>query len=195
MGGNEGNARLTSAVAAVLLVLLAAEGATIPIVRQALTWHVFIGLLLVPPVLVKLGSVGWRFLRYYRGHADYVAQGPPHPFMRFLVGPVVVVTTVTLFATGIVLAFQHPHGGLILGLHKASFVIWFFAMSMHVLAHLKTMWRYAQRGIRRALPGRALRRGLLAASLVAGVAFAVVALPQAHAWTHWASVHHHHEDH
>ncbi|HZT44696.1 MAG TPA: hypothetical protein VFA24_00845 [Gaiellaceae bacterium] len=194
MGGNEGNARITAATAAVLLVLLAGEGATIPIVRQAMTWHVFLGLLLVPPVLVKLGSVAWRFMRYYRGHADYVAQGPPHPFLRFLVGPVVVVTTVVLFGTGILIAFEHPHSGLLIGLHKASFIIWFFAMSLHVLAHLQTVWRYAQRGVRIALPGRTLRQVLLLASLVAGVGFAVAALPQAHAWTHWAATHHH-EDH
>lgn len=194
MGGNEGNARLTSLVAAVLLVLLAAEGATIPVVRQAMTWHVFLGLLLVPPVLVKLGSVSWRFMRYYRGHADYVAQGPPHPFLRFLVGPVVVVTTLALFGSGIAIAFEHPHRGLLIGLHKASFIIWFFAMSLHVLAHAQTVWRYAQRGLRRALPGRTLRQAVLLASLVAGVAFAVATLPQAHAWTHWESTHQQ-EDH
>lgn len=191
MGGNEGNARLTAATAALLIVLLAGEGATIPVVRQAMTWHVFLGLLLVPPVLVKLASVGWRFLRYYRGHADYVAQGPPHPFLRFLVGPVVVVTTLTLFGTGILIAFEHPHRGLLIGLHKASFIIWFFAMSLHVLAHIQTVWRYGQRAVRVALPGRSLRSALVVASIVVGVVFAVVELPHAHAWTHWEATHRH----
>jgi hypothetical protein len=195
VGGNEGNARLTAAVAAVLLVLLAGEGATIPFVRQLMTWHVFLGLLLVPPIAVKMLSVGWRFMHYYRGHADYVAQGPPHPLLRFLIGPVTVVTTVVLFGTGIVIAYEHPHDGLIIGLHKVSFIIWFGAMSLHVIAHARTVWRYARRGMERALPGRAVRQVVLLASLVAGVAFAVAALPQAHAWTHWASSHHHHEDH
>jgi hypothetical protein len=190
MGGNEGNARLTATSAVVLLVLLAAEGATIPIIRQALTWHVLIGLALVPPVLLKLGSVGWRFLRYYRRHPDYVAQGPPHPLLRFLVGPVVVVTTIALFASGIELAVAHPHGGIVLGLHKVSFVIWFGAMSLHVLAHAGTLWRQAQRGIRRALPGAALRQGLLAASLLAGLAIVFASLPAAHEWAQWASRRH-----
>lgn len=189
VGGNEGNARLTALTAAVLLVLLAGEGATVPFVRQLMTWHVFLGLLLVPPVVVKLGSVAWRFMRYYRGHADYVAQGPPHPLLRFLVGPVTVVTTVVLFGTGIAIAFEHPHDGLLIGLHKVSFIIWFFAMSLHVLAHVRTVWRYAERVRRHRLAGRALRDGLVALSVAAGLAFAVLALPQAHAWTHWA--HHH----
>jgi len=46
-GGVAGNARLTGAVAAALLVLLAAEGATIPFIGQLLGPHIFIGLLLV----------------------------------------------------------------------------------------------------------------------------------------------------
>ena len=43
------NARLTAANAAVLLVLLAAEGVTILRVRALLTPHVFIGVLLTDP--------------------------------------------------------------------------------------------------------------------------------------------------
>src|SRR6516164_3578640 len=70
------NARLTGATAAVLLVLLAAEGATVLSVRSLLTLHVFIGMLLVPPVLVKIGSTGWRFVRYYRGSPAYRRKGP-----------------------------------------------------------------------------------------------------------------------
>jgi hypothetical protein len=190
MGGSEGNAHLTAAIAAVLLVLLAGEGATIPMIRQALTWHVFIGLLLVPPILLKLTSTGWRFVRYYRGTADYVAKGPPHPFLRFLVAPVVTVSTITLFGTGIALVVAHPHGGLMLGLHKASFVIWFGAMSLHVLAHIRTVLHYLHAGFARALPGRSLRQGLVMAALVSGVIVGLAYLPSAHAWTHWAALQH-----
>lgn len=187
VGGTEQNARLTAATAAVLLVLLAGEGATIPIIRQALTWHVVLGLILVPPVLLKLGSVCWKLLQYYRRDEAYVALGPPHPFLRFLVAPVVTVTTITLFGTGIALVVAHPHGGIVLGLHKASFVIWFGAMSLHVLAHLERVWRYLRRGFEQ-------RYTLVAVSLVAGVAVGMLALPAAHSWSHWASAHHH-EDH
>ena len=65
--GVAGNARLTGGVAAALLVLLAAEGATIPFIGQLLGPHIFIGMLLIPPVLLKLGSTGYRFARYYSG--------------------------------------------------------------------------------------------------------------------------------
>lgn len=189
MGGTEGNARLTAAAAAVLLLLLAAEGATIPFIRPMLTMHVLLGLALIPPVLLKLGSTGWRFVRYYRGDPAYVAKGPPHPLLRFLVAPVVTVSTAALFGTGIALAMMHPRGGLVLGLHKASFVIWFGAMSLHVLAHSGTMLRWV-RGLGHALPapGRRARVVLVAVTLAAGLAVAMAALPAAHAWTHWAAL-------
>jgi hypothetical protein len=32
---------------------------------------VFIGMVLVPPVLLKVDSTGWRFARYYRGAPAY----------------------------------------------------------------------------------------------------------------------------
>src|SRR5206468_2516773 len=56
--GVAANARLTASNAAVLLVLLAAEGVTILRVRALLTPHVFIGMVLVPPVLLKVASTG-----------------------------------------------------------------------------------------------------------------------------------------
>ena len=78
--GVESNARLTGSTAAVLLVLLAAEGVTVLRVGALLTPHVFIGMLLIPPVLLKIGSTGWRFVRYYRGSPAYRRKGPPPPF-------------------------------------------------------------------------------------------------------------------
>ena len=44
--GVDGNARLTGAGGALLLVLLAAEGATIPFIGPLLGPHIFIGILL-----------------------------------------------------------------------------------------------------------------------------------------------------
>jgi hypothetical protein len=47
IGGNE---RLTAAVAATLLVLLAIEGATILSIHGLLSLHIVVGLLVIPPV-------------------------------------------------------------------------------------------------------------------------------------------------
>src|SRR5256712_10519978 len=65
----EANARLTGFIAVVLLALLAADFATGLIVLRVLLSHALIGFLLVPAVLLKLGSVGYRFIRYdWRDH-------------------------------------------------------------------------------------------------------------------------------
>src|SRR5690242_13679232 len=66
-GGVDGNERLTAATAIVLIALLAAEGVTILFLRPLFSAHVFIGMLLIPPVALKLGTTGWRFTRYYTG--------------------------------------------------------------------------------------------------------------------------------
>jgi hypothetical protein len=54
---------LTAATAAVLLVLLATEGVTVLSIRKLLSVHVLVGMVLVPPVVLKLGSTGYRFVR------------------------------------------------------------------------------------------------------------------------------------
>jgi len=59
---------------AVLLILLAAEGVTIVFKRELLTLHFFIGMLLVGPVLLKLGSTGYRFMKYYTGRCRTCAR-------------------------------------------------------------------------------------------------------------------------
>lgn len=140
--GPGGNERVTAAAAAALFVLLAAEGATLLSIRQLLSPHVFIGMLLIPPVALKLGSTGWRFVRYYRGAPAYREKGPPLLPLRLL-APVVVVSTVVLFATGVAMvAVGHGNGPFLL-LHKASFVIWFAATAIHVLAYVPRLPRLA----------------------------------------------------
>ncbi|MGZ4291330.1 MAG: hypothetical protein ACXVQQ_01915 [Gaiellaceae bacterium] len=183
-GGSDGNARLTAATAVVLSVLLIAEGLTLlGGVRRLLVPHIFIGLLLIPPILLKLGSTGWRMLSYYRRAEEYVRKGPPHVFLRALVAPLLVASTVVLFASGIAAAWT-GHRGLLLGLHKASFVVWGGAFGIHFLAHVLRLpqlveldwWRPDELG------GRRLRGYLLAGALVAGLVVAVAAFPLAHHW-------------
>lgn len=187
-GGTEGNARLTAANAVVLLVLLAAEGATIPFVRQHLAWHVFLGLMLVPPIALKLISTGWRFARYYLRDAEYVWRGPPSVLLRLLVAPLTVASTIALFGTGILLVLL-PQRGILLGLHKASFVVWFGAMSVHVLAHVLELPSFVRADFRSPLPGARLRRYAVAGAVVIGMIVGIAGLPAAHDWSHWAAQH------
>ncbi len=176
-GGVDGNERLTATNALVLLVLLALEGATLVSVGQLLVPHVFLGFLLIPPIALKLSSTGWRLLSYYRGSESYVRRGPPHPFLRFVVAPAVVVSTVALFASGVAVVATGRHG-LLLGLHKLSFVVWFGAMSAHVLWH---MWKLPRLVLDR-LPGRGLRLAAVGAALGAGLLLAVATIPHADHW-------------
>jgi hypothetical protein len=176
-GGVDGNERLTATNALVLLVLLALEGATLVSVGQLLVPHVFLGFLLIPPIALKLSSTGWRLLSYYRGSESYVRRGPPHPFLRFVVAPAVVVSTVALFASGVAVVATGRHG-LLLGLHKLSFVVWFGAMSAHVLWH---MWKLPRLVLDR-LPGRGLRLAAVGAALGAGLLLAVATIPLADHW-------------
>src|SRR5258707_7191376 len=131
-GGSDGNERLTASTAAVLLVVLALEGLTLLGVKQFLKPHIFLGLLLIPLVLLKLASTGWRMTSYYRRSAEYVRRGPPALLLRMIVAPVLVVSTIVLIGTRIAAA-SLGDSGMLLTLHKLSFFVWLGAMSIHVL--------------------------------------------------------------
>ena len=132
MSGADGNAKLTAMTGAILLVGFAVEGFTILGVRRMLFLHFFVGMLLIGPVLLKIGSTLYRFARYYTGSAPYVRKGPPSPVLRLL-GPLVILTSVAVLGTGVMLAVAGPGNGQWLFLHKASFILWFGVMTIHVL--------------------------------------------------------------
>jgi len=186
-GGVVGNARLTGAVAVALLVLLAAEGVTIPFIGQLLGPHIFIGLLLIPPVALKLASTGYRFARYYGHDEPYVQKGPPPTVLRVL-APGLVLTTVALFGTGVALLFAGPPSHTLIFAHKLSFFAWVAVMALHVLGHLVELPRLAsadwrRHGPREARPaGAGLRAGALAGAIVLGVGLGFVALSVGKPW-------------
>lgn len=185
--GVAGNARLTGAAAAALLVLLAAEGATIPFIGQLLGPHIFIGMLLIPPVLLKLGSTGYRFARYYTGSPSYKQKGPPLLVLRVL-APGVVLTTLALFGTGVALLIDGPPSNTLLFAHKLSFIAWVALMALHVLGHLLEVPSLASADWRRAGPpearlaGAGLRTLSLATAILAGVALAMLTYSAAQPW-------------
>jgi len=183
--GVEANARLTGSTAAVLLILLAVEGVTILEVSSLLRLHVFVGMLLVPPVLLKTATTGYRFARYYAGNPPYVRRGPPPVVLRIL-GPVVAVLTMAVLGTGVELLWA-PGGWrhAMLLLHKATFVLWFGAMTVHVLGHVVDTYRLAPRDWTPKaayVAGAWLRRTTVIATLVAGAGLGLLALGQVNAW-------------
>ena len=188
-GGEAGNSRLTALTALVLLVLLAVEGGTLLALQSLLSVHIFVGMLLVPVVGLKVATTGYRFFSYYTGRREYVEAGPP-PILRRLTAPLLVFSTIGLFATGVALAAFGPGRPLVLGLHKASFVVWVAAMTVHVLAHVARLPGLSALEVRGGggVGGSRLRLALLAAVVFAGAVVAVATLPLASPWVHLAHI-------
>jgi len=186
LGGPEGNARMTGLTAAVLLVLLAAEGFTLLQLHSLITPHVVIGMVLVPFVLLKVATTGWRMARYYLGDGPYRARGAPLLPLRLL-GPVVVLLTLLVFASGIALLLvPSSMRNTVFFVHKASFVLWFGAMAIHVLAHVLETSTLAPADLvartRRQVRGAGARLWAQAGCLVVGIVLAALMVPTIGPW-------------
>ncbi|HEX3616590.1 MAG TPA: hypothetical protein VHU61_08635 [Solirubrobacteraceae bacterium] len=197
-GGTSGNQQLTATVGLILLVLFLVLMATIIwIGSNTMLWlHLFLGVALVGPVVLKLASTGYRFTRYYSSNAAYRRKGPPHLVMRVL-GPFVILTTLGVFVTGLLLLIAGPGtGGLVPELHKIIFYVWIGVVGLHVLWHLPEL----PAGIRavrsaeqrtRDLPGSRGRSVALLAALAGGLVLALIFLPDIHSWTAGLAFHPH----
>jgi hypothetical protein len=183
-----------------LLVLLAALGVTILRIRPLLSAHMFIGLLLIGPVMLKMASTGYRFVRYYTHDPAYRRKGPPAASLRMM-APMVVLSTIVVFASGVALLLAGPSSrSALLPLHKISFIVWIAFVALHVLGHLADL-PHALRtrvavsaalsaGDRSAAElagyssgggGRVLS---LVGALVAGTVLAILYIPQFAPWVH-----------
>jgi hypothetical protein len=194
-GGPAGNARLTAWTGLLLLVLFAAELVTLLDVGGLISWHIVIGVLLIPPALVKTASTGWRIMRYYAGSRPYREAGPP-PLLLRLLGPLVVVFTLAVLGSGLALVFVGPDGGRrvlfapggydvsLLMIHKATFVAWGLVTGLHTLGRLIPAVQLTVLGRpgQRRIPGRHQRLAALAVAVLSGVLAAVLVLSVAGAW-------------
>jgi hypothetical protein len=169
----------------VLLVLLAGETVTTVALQVDLPVHIFLGLLLIPPVALKLASTGWRFLRYYTNNQPYRFQGPPRLVLRIL-APFLVVSSLILFGSGVALIIAGHGGGALLQLHVVSFAVWGVLMAVHVLAYLTHVlvvgvadWRPQAAPV---VPGAPHRRAALTGALLAGLILALGTWPAQQAW-------------
>jgi hypothetical protein len=194
--GTERNEQLTATIGVLLLLLLAVLGVTILRIGQLIWLHLFLGLLLLGPVLLKLGSTGYRFARYYTGDPAYRHKGPPELAMRLL-APVVVLLTGVVFVSGVILLFHGPQNrGTWLTIHKVSFIVWLVFTALHVLGHLPgfgTSLRPRALGPSDTWRGEAGRWIALSSACVVGLVLALVLLPDFSVWTHGVLAHHHHD--
>jgi hypothetical protein len=153
--------------------------------RGLVTAHMFIGMALIPPVLLKLASTGYRFARYYTGARPYREKGPPLLPLR-LMAPVLVATTIAVFVTGVLLLVAGHKSDTVLQLHKLSFIVWGVVFAVHFLAYLPQVvrslradWAAARR---EAVPGAGVRGLVVAAAVGGGAALALALLPVMGAW-------------
>jgi hypothetical protein len=114
-------------------------------------------------------------IRYYLGSEEYVERGPPNVILRTMVAPLVVLSTLVLFATGTALLALGETEGTVVGLHTASFIVWVAATSVHVLAHVRRLPVL----LRLKAPGRGIRLGLVTGTVLTALAIATVAFPAA----------------
>jgi hypothetical protein len=185
-----GNERLTALAGAVLLVLILVELITTAYLRALLSAHVFVGVLLAGPLIVKLGSTFFRFLRYYTRSPAFVRKGPPHLALRVL-APLLIATTLAVIGTGIGLVVTGPtEAGPLLPLHSLSVLVWLPLILIHVFAYI---WRvprlvandWSKQATEQA-PGRRRRLGVNLGALLLGAIAALLLLPGATPWIPWS---------
>jgi hypothetical protein len=206
-GGPAGNADITAWTGLVLLVLFIAETATLLSLSSLISWHIVIGVLLVPLALLKTATTGWRIVRYYTGNAHYREAGPPPLILRVL-GPLVVLTALAVLGSGLALialgdGSRHTivtiagSGVDAVTLHKATFIAWLAVTGAHTLIRLVPAIQLVARvgPVPANVPGRSRRFVVLAATVVTGVVLGFVVLHLSGAWTGGGLLHDHHKRH
>ncbi len=184
-----GNERMTVLAGAVLLVLIVVELVTVPTLRALLSVHVLVGVGLSGPLAVKIGSTGYRFLRYYTGSPAYVRKGPPRLALRVL-APLLLATTLVVIGSGIGLVVTGPtQAGPLRIVHVLSTLIWLPVIAIHVFAYILRIPRsladdWSKHPAEQA-PGRGLRLGVNLGALLGGAIAAILVLPVAAPWIAW----------
>jgi hypothetical protein len=190
-----GNERLTGAVGLLVIAPILVEIATVLLgVHTFMSWHVFVGLALIPAVLLKLATTGWRFGRYYSRSRDYVAHGPPQMAMRLL-APLLVVATVVLFGSGVAMGLLHGHAlEIARRLHGPASVIWLLLLGLHVLVYLGRALRSTADDVlpadRTPVRGKTSRLYALATAVVCGLVLGGALVPAQHRWVNIRHDHH-----
>lgn len=171
----ERNKRLTAIAGTILFVLIMAMLVITANLDQWRSVHIFVGILLCGPLVVKMCSTGYRFFRYYTKSPEFVKSGPPNILLRLL-APFLVVITIMVFISGVGIVFGgHAHEKLFQKIHTFSVTLWLPLLAVHVYAYIRKaagLIKYdwtSQSKYR--VPGRQGRLGInVAAFILSGVA-------------------------
>lgn len=175
--GVAANERLTASLGAVLFILLVAIAITVLYVQQLLLAHYIVGLLLIPPVALKLLSTGYRFARYYMRDRDYRLAGAPPLLLRFGVAPMLVLSTVAVFVTGLELWLVGLRFGSVwMTAHTVSAVVFVIAAGLHLIGHARRSAGAALEDVAvLSSPDVSARRSIVVGALVLGAVLAAAA--------------------
>jgi hypothetical protein len=141
-----GNLILTSHAGLVILfflILLYFTGLEFAPLRGV---HFGLGFALIPILLVKLGSTGWRAVNYYFDRAPYRAAGPPWLLPRIMALPLTVCAVVATIS-GVVLWATGTDRGTWATVHIYSVI----SLAVVVVVHLAIYTRKAFRASTRSL--------------------------------------------
>lgn len=173
------NERLTALSGAAIYVLLIAVAVTVLQIRPLLGAHYFVGFSLIPPVALKLWTTGSRFVHHYGGSIAYRLAGPPPLLLRFVVAPLLVVSTIAVFATGLELwTFGLAFGDGWVSAHTLSAVgLILSGGAAHVIGHARRSVAAVVEEVA-ARPSRAAvtRRSIVIGTLLLGLAIALASL-------------------
>lgn len=188
-------ARLLALLGSVLFIGLAIEGVTVVFIGQMISIHVVLGMILLPIMAYKIIIATYRFAMYYLGAPDFKHAGPPELLLR-VIGPLLVITTVVLMASGIILVYARPDtptAAFWLNIHRDDFVAWFALMVFHVLAYVRRAVGTSGYDLRytryHSLIGRQGRLISIILAIVIGVLLAWAVFPAVAHWSSFFSVH------
>lgn len=182
------NERLTALAGATLLVGFVVDLYVTADLRKLIMAHIFIGALLAGPLIVKLTSVGHRFVRYYGKSTAFVAKGTPNIWLR-LMAPFWILVTLILFLSGLVLALEgSPDNRLVFLTHALSAAVWIPLLAVHVYAHIRQVPRAISADWGAAYPqsllGRRKRLRIMILALIGGAIAGLVLTRIAAPWRH-----------
>jgi len=204
-GGPAGNASITAWLGLILLPLFVIEGITLLSLHELLNVHIFVGAFLLPIVLAKTISTGYRAVRYYTGNDPYLEAGPP-PLLLRLLGPLVVLTGLAVVGTGIALIALGTDGTFsvlftalgfqvsALTLHQVAAITWAIVTGIHLLARFVPALQLAtgrRHGVNQRLPGVVGRVAVLGGLLIVATGTGVLLLHLGHDWTSTSLFGHH----
>ena len=141
-----GNLILTSHAGLVIvffLVLLYFTGLEFAPLRGV---HFGLGFALIPILLVKIGSTGWRAVNYYFDRGDYRAAGPPWLLPRLMALPL-TLCAVLATVSGVVLWAMGTDRGTWATIHIYSVIGLAVVVVIHLVIYARKAFRASTRSL------------------------------------------------